>query len=217
MAALEADVEAEAILHLFPNPHHAFAAGHVHRHGFLAVNVLSGVNDGLQMPGMENVGRGDLHHVDVRTVCQGLISPRPAKHQLGIDARIAMLGGNGVKVLLALVQLVLKEVGQSHHARGGVVGKRCGDVRAAMPAAEQSQSNRRVRRRAAHKLRLDDHDPRSAGGAEELPPAHLLLQVLSSFFLLCLRNGLYHSPTFPASSGICYPRLRRGFCGPIGW
>ena len=56
-------------------------------------------------------GVRDLHHIDVRTVGQGLISPWPTKHQFGVDPCIAMIFGNGVKVTFALVQLVLKEIG----------------------------------------------------------------------------------------------------------
>ena len=84
--------------------------------------------------------------VDVRTVGQGLISPWPAKHQLGIDPRIAMLCGNGVKVLLALVQLVRKEVGQSDHAR---VVWLANDVATFVPRCPQPSNPNRIAEFAA--------------------------------------------------------------------
>ena len=91
---------------------------------------------------------------------------------------------NSVEIIASFVQLVLKQIAQSHHARSAGIDHVGCIFGAASSASEQRNTHCGVRGRSAHQLRLEEQHP---GGccrcADEFPTVHFVESVSS---LLCV-------------------------------
>ena len=194
-ADLEPDIETQPPLRFLAQFLDAFGAAHVHASGLFAVAVLARGDHRCQVLGMEKVRRGDVNGVDLLALGNGLEGLGAFEHELGIDAGMAFLGGDAVKVLLAFIELVAEQVAQRHIAGVRVLRHHRGHVRAPPAAAQQAQAQRRVGRRATHRLGLDDHYPRRGRRrTHEFAAPDFLRLVRHSFSLLYWSDRPLRSP-----------------------
>ena len=172
---LEAHVETQPPFGPLAGLNDALRAAHVHSHGLLAIDVLTRRDHRLQVLRVEVRRRGNHDRVHFLRAGDLLVSVGTEEHLRPIDAGVTFRLGEAVKVLLRILQLVLKQIRQRDDPRRAGLGQ-IGRVRAASStAAEQPHPHGRVRRRAAHQSRADDHQARSSCGcAHEFPPVDLL-------------------------------------------
>jgi hypothetical protein len=156
-ANLKSHVETQLALRLLADANDVMGAGNVHGHRLLAIDVLAGLHDRLEMLRME-VGRsGDKNEIHFFRGGDFLVSVGAFKELCGVEGRVSFRLLDFVEVLAGRLQLVAEQIGEGGDARTGILDETRAYDRTAPSAAEDSKTNLGVRRRPPHKPRLHDH------------------------------------------------------------
>ncbi len=167
VADLEADREAELLRPRdLAEGHDLLAAGHVHPHRLLEVDVLARGERGLGVQRVEPGRARDVDRVHVLAGEEGLVGPQPLPGVAGGDRGLAGGGRRLVEPLLPGLEVVGEEVRDRGDDGARVLDEAARDAEPAPPAAEQAEADGRVRLRAEDEARLEDGD---AGGGRGHP------------------------------------------------
>jgi hypothetical protein len=165
---LKSDRKTQTIPRFLASPHHLLATMHIDGHRLFAINMLGGLNRGLQVFWVQKGGRRNQYCLHIFRFQQPQVGSGAEKAVRCFQRRELFRPRQIIEVLLALLQPIFKELGYGDYPGCCVIDEGGCDVSATAAATYDPELNGGVGRTPEYGSRLQQCETsRCRGGSSE--------------------------------------------------